>query len=98
MRKKGQKNQVFLKKKLSETVEVKEKSSWRRWKSKNFGELLINQVFDKKRSKKLGFFEKKALRDGGSQRKKLSETVKVQEKRSRRRWKSKNFEAYKPWF
>ena len=39
--------------------------------------MLINQVFEKKRSKKPSFFEKKALRDGGSQRKKLSETVEV---------------------
>ena len=67
-----------MKKKLSETVEVKEKGSRRRWKSKNFWELLINQVFEKKRSKKPSFFEKK-----------LSETVEVKEKSSRRRWKAK---------
>ena len=66
-------------KKPSETVEVKEKGSRRRWKSKNFGELLINQVFEKKKVKKTKFFwkkssqrrwksKKKALGDGGSQK------------------------------
>ena len=43
----------------------------------------------KKRSKKPSFFEKKALRDGESQRKRLSETVECKEKRPQRRWKSK---------
>ena len=55
-----------MKKKLSETVEIKEKSSQRRWKSR-----------------------KKAIRDGGKQRKRLSETVEV-----KKFWGV----AYKPWF
>ena len=69
-------------KKPSETVESKEKGSRRRWKSKNFGELLINQVFEKKDK----IFEKKYTFRGGE--------VRVRAKEVKKFWGV----AYKPSF
>ena len=64
MKKKALRDGGNQEKKPSETVESKEKGSRRRWKSKNSGELLINQVFEKKDK----IFEKKYTFRGGEVR------------------------------
>ena len=53
-------------------MESKEKGSRRRWKSKNFGELLINQVFEKKDK----IFKKKYTFRGGEVRVPVKEVKK----------------------
>ena len=63
-------------------MEVKEKRSRRRLKSKKFGELLINQGFEKKDKN----FEKKYTFRGGE--------VRVLVKEVKKFWGV----AYKPWF